>query len=202
MLEHRGKDDPLVLEPSVRTQRTTILSIRTPGTTILSVRTPGTTILSVRTPGTTILSWYRVLGLAVDVITRCAYAQGRVKRLSPSLCVCGCVSSKNTAVCCLTARKSPRNSSLPLGLAIYILRKMPRKPDESSVEQWRSQDLLSSGAQNGRACANAKIFKTTPISGQNFRILRLHENAAVRSVSLSISQRSVCKRKSSCYNHY
>ena len=29
---------------------------------------------------------------------------------------------------------SPRNSSLPLGLAIYILRKMPRKPDESSVE--------------------------------------------------------------------
>ena len=45
-----------------------------------------------------------------------------------------CVSAKNTAVCCLTARKSPRNSSLPLGLAIYILRKMPRKPDESSVE--------------------------------------------------------------------
>ena len=38
------------------------------------------------------------------------------------------------AVYCLTARKSPRNSSLPLGLAIYILRKMPRKPDESSVE--------------------------------------------------------------------
>ena len=72
------------------------------------------------------------------VITRCAYAQGRVKRLSPSIylfvCVWMCVSSKNTAVCCLTARKSPRNSSLPLGLAIYILRKMPRKPDESSVE--------------------------------------------------------------------
>ena len=72
------------------------------------------------------------------IITRCAYAQGRVKRLSPSIClfVClfVCLSSKNTAVCCLTARKSPRNSSLPLGLAIYILRKMPRKPDESSVE--------------------------------------------------------------------
>ena len=72
------------------------------------------------------------------LITRCAYAQGRVKRLSPSIyifvCICVCVSSKNTAVCCLTARKSPRNSSLPLGLAIYILRKMPRKPDESSVE--------------------------------------------------------------------
>ena len=64
------------------------------------------------------------------LVTRCAYAQGRVKRLSPSICL----SSKNTAVCCLTARKSPRNSSLPLGLAIYILRKMPRKPDESSVE--------------------------------------------------------------------
>ena len=63
-------------------------------------------------------------------VTRCAYAQGRVKRLSPSICL----SSKNTAVCCLTARKSQRNSSLPLGLAIYILRKMPRKPEESSVE--------------------------------------------------------------------
>ena len=45
-----------------------------------------------------------------------------------------CVSAKNTAVCCLTARKSPRNSSLPLGLAIHILRKMPTKSDESSVE--------------------------------------------------------------------
>ena len=31
------------------------------------------------------------------------------------MCVCVCVSAKNTAVCCLTARKSPRNSSLPLG---------------------------------------------------------------------------------------
>ena len=31
------------------------------------------------------------------------------------------MSAKNTAVCCLTARKSPRNSSLPLGLAIHIL---------------------------------------------------------------------------------
>ena len=50
------------------------------------------------------------------------------------ICVFVCVSSKNTAVCCLTARKSPRNSSLPLGLAIYILRKMPRKSEESSVE--------------------------------------------------------------------
>ena len=68
------------------------------------------------------------------IITRCAYAQGRVKRLSSSICLFVCLSSKNTAVCCLTARKSPRNSSLPLGLAIYILRKMPRKPDESSVE--------------------------------------------------------------------
>ena len=70
----------------------------------------------------------------LQVITRCAYAQGRVKRLSPSIYLFVCVSSKNTAVCCLTARKSPRNSSLPLGLAIYILQKMPRKPDESSVE--------------------------------------------------------------------
>ena len=64
------------------------------------------------------------------IITRCAYAQGRVKRSSPSICIMCvvCVSAKNTAVCCLTTRKSPRNSSLPLGLAIYILRKMPRKP--------------------------------------------------------------------------
>ena len=44
-------------------------------------------------------------------------------------------------------------------------------------------------------------LKTTPISGQNFRLSRLHESAA-RSVSMSISQRSVCKRRSSCYNHY
>ena len=29
-------------------------------------------------------------------------------------------------------------------------------------EQWRSQDLLSSGAQNGRACAPAKILKPRP----------------------------------------
>ena len=75
----------------------------------------------------------REIELTKVVITRCAYAQGRVKRLSLSIYVCVCV-KKNTAVCCLTARKSPRNSSLPLGLAIYILRKMPRKPDESSVE--------------------------------------------------------------------
>ena len=68
--------------------------------------------------------------LARFVITQCAYAQGRVKRLSPSICV----SEKNTAVCCLTARKSPRNSSLPLGLASHILRKMPTKSNDSSVE--------------------------------------------------------------------
>ena len=49
------------------------------------------------------------------------------------VCVCVWI-GKNTAVCFLTARKSPRNSSLPLGLAIHILRKMPTKSDESSVE--------------------------------------------------------------------
>ena len=78
-------------------------------------------------------------------ITRCAYAQGRVKRLSPSIymCVYMCMCHKNTAVCCLTARKSPRNSSLPLGLAIYILRKMPRKPDESSVEYYGHGFLIA-----------------------------------------------------------
>ena len=41
---------------------------------------------------------------------------------------------KNTAFSCITARKSPRNGSLPLAFAIHILRKMPRKSDESSVE--------------------------------------------------------------------
>ena len=69
------------------------------------------------------------------LITGCAMRRGGLSvwvRLY--ICLFVCVSSKNTAVCCLTARKSPRNSSLPLGLAIYILRKMPRKPDESSVE--------------------------------------------------------------------
>ena len=70
--------------------------------------------------------------LSQTLSTTVLVSQGRVKRLTV---LCGCVlSAKNSAVCCLTARKSPRNSSLPLGLAIYILRKMPRKPDESSVE--------------------------------------------------------------------
>ena len=74
-------------------------------------------------------------GDRIKIVTRCNYAQGRVKRLSPSIYMYNvCVSAKNTAVCCLTARKSPRNSSLPLGLAIHILRKMPTKSDESSVE--------------------------------------------------------------------
>ena len=44
--------------------------------------------------------------------------RGGLSGLSPFiyLCVCiVCVSAKYTAVCCLTARKSPRNSSLPLG---------------------------------------------------------------------------------------
>ena len=47
--------------------------------------------------------------------------------------VCVCVVKKHG--CLLSYRsKIARNSSLPLGLAIYILRKMHRKPDESSVE--------------------------------------------------------------------
>ena len=72
-------------------------------------------------------------------------------RLYICLCVCVwmCVSSKNTAVCCLTARKSPRNSSLPLGLAIYILRKMPRKPDESSVECYGHGFLIAARPPRG-----------------------------------------------------
>ena len=92
---------------------------------------------------------------AHTVVTRCAYAQGRVKRLSPSIyvcvcmyvCVCVCV--KNTEVCCLTARKSPRNSSLPLGLAIYILRKMPTKSDESSVECYGHGFLIAARPRGG-----------------------------------------------------
>ena len=70
-----------------------------------------------------------------DFILISAPMCGRVKCLiSPSIhpYLCSCVSLKNTAVS-VTARKSPRHSSLPLGLAIYILRKT-RKPDESSVE--------------------------------------------------------------------
>ena len=58
---------------------------------------------------------------------------GRVKCLSPSICGMMMRVNKNTAVCCLTAHKSPRNSSLLLSLAIYILRKMPTKSDESSA---------------------------------------------------------------------
>ena len=40
---------------------------------------------------------------------------------------------KNTAVYCLTARKSPQNGSLPLGIVIHIIGMMPRKSGESSV---------------------------------------------------------------------
>ena len=57
---------------------------------------------------------------------------------------------KNTAVCCLTARKSPRNSSLPLGLAIYILRKMPTKSDESSVECYSHGFLIAARPRGGK----------------------------------------------------
>ena len=45
----------------------------------------------------------RLTKAVTHFITRCAYAQGRVKRLSPSIYLFVCVSSKNTAVCCLTA---------------------------------------------------------------------------------------------------
>ena len=56
-----------------------------------------------------------------------------------SICVCpyvcgwvgGCVCDKKHG---LTARKSPQNGSLPLGIAIHILEMMPRKLGESSVE--------------------------------------------------------------------
>ena len=81
------------------------------------------------------------------------YAQERVKRLSPSIyifvCVCVCVSSKNTAVCCLTARKSLRNASLLLGFTIHILRKMPRKSDESSVECYGHVFLIAGRPRGG-----------------------------------------------------
>ena len=60
-----------------------------------------------------------------------------------------CVSAKNTAVCCLTARKSPRNSSLPLGLAILILRKMLTKSDESSVECYGHGFLIAARPRGG-----------------------------------------------------
>ena len=87
-----------------------------------------------------------MLRVQIEIITRCAYAQGRVKRLSPSIYVYVC---QNTAVCCLTARKSPQNSSLPLGLAIYILRKMPTKSDESSVECYGHGFLIAARPRGG-----------------------------------------------------
>ena len=65
-----------------------------------------------------------------DFITWCAWAQGGL-----SVWVRVCV-IKNTAVYCLTAWKSSQNSSLLLGFAIPILRKMPTKSGESSVEYY------------------------------------------------------------------
>ena len=44
--------------------------------------------------------------LKVSVITRCAYAQGRVKRLSPSIYVCLCV--------CVCRQKTRLFAVLPL----------------------------------------------------------------------------------------
>ena len=71
---------------------------------------------------------------AIHGLRKTIHGWSRSTVCAEHICVCVCVSAKNTAVCCLTAQKSPRNSSLPLGVAIYILRKMPRKPEESSVE--------------------------------------------------------------------
>ena len=59
------------------------------------------------------------------------------------------MSSKNTAVCCLTARKSLRNGSLLLGFTIHILRKMPRKSDESSVECYGHVFLIAGRPRGG-----------------------------------------------------
>ena len=42
-----------------------------------------------------------------------------------------------------TARKSPQNSSLLLGFTIPILRKMPTKPDKSSVECYGHDFLIA-----------------------------------------------------------
>ena len=45
-----------------------------------------------------------------------------------------CVGKKHDCLLSYCSNNQPRNSSLPLGLAIHILRKMPTKSDESSVE--------------------------------------------------------------------
>ena len=53
----------------------------------------------------------------------CSHAQTvyrHLKRLSPSIYFCVCV-VKKTAVCCLTARKSPPNSSLTSLLECYAV---------------------------------------------------------------------------------
>ena len=59
--------------------------------------------------------------------------QGRVKHLSP--CVCMCVIKKHGCLLSYCSKIAIKiNGSLPLGFAIPILRKMPTKSAESSVE--------------------------------------------------------------------
>ena len=56
---------------------------------------------------------------------------------------------------------------------------------QPTSNQWRSQDLLSSGAQNGRACASAKILKPRPFPVKIcvFRVFTraLHDQSRCRS---------------------
>ena len=56
---------------------------------------------------------------------------------------------------------------------------------DSSGSQWRSQDLPSSGAQNGRACAPVKILKPRPfpVKIYVFRVCTraLHDQSRCRS---------------------
>ena len=89
---------------------------------------------------------------------------------------------KNTAVCCLTARKSPRNSSLPLGLAIYILRKMPRKPDESSVECYGHGFLIAARPPRGIEHYGNWVCRPGPTTSQEEMWHGLHLVISVYSV--------------------
>ena len=82
---------------------------------------------------------------------------------------------KNTAVCCLTARKSPRNSSLPLGLAIHILRKMPTKSDDSSVECYGHQAMVSNSCTAPRGIEHYGNWVCRPTTSLRERYEHTHE---------------------------
>ena len=60
-----------------------------------------------------------------------------------SVCRSVCVSSKNTAVYCLTIQKALQSIFMMLGCAIPILRKIPTKLGESCVECYGHAFLIA-----------------------------------------------------------